>query len=78
MLFIAIPMLVGMAAWLEPAPDPSALTSAPRLAALSCGSSVASLWRPSAAISAPITATPNVPPTMRIIERMPEATPALA
>ena len=30
------------------------------------------------ATSAPSTATPNVPPTMRFIERMPEATPALA
>ena len=32
---------------------------------------------PRVVISAPITATPNVPPTIRFIERMPEATPAL-
>ena len=28
--------------------------------------------------SAPIAATPKVPPTMRLIERIPEATPALS
>ena len=32
--------------------------------------------RPSAVISAPSAATPNVPPTIRVIDRIPEATPA--
>ena len=35
------------------------------------------LERPSVAISAPITATPNVPPTMRLMDSVPEAAPAL-
>ena len=34
--------------------------------------------RPRPAMSAPMTATPKVPPTIRLMERMPEATPALA
>ena len=33
-------------------------------------------WRPTAATSAPSAATPNVPPTMRLIDSVPEATPA--
>ena len=32
--------------------------------------------RPTAATSAPSAATPNVPPTIRLIESVPEATPA--
>ncbi len=42
------------------------------------GSSWLIFERPSVATIAPSTATPKVPPTMRFIERMPEATPALA
>jgi hypothetical protein len=33
--------------------------------------------RPSVVMSAPMTATPNVPPTMRLIDRTPDAAPAL-
>ena len=43
-----------------------------------CGSSASRRLRPSAVISAPSAATPNVPPTIRLIERIPDATPALA
>ena len=59
------------------APEPSALASFVRAAAVACGSSVVSWLRPSVAMIAPSTATPKVLPTMRVIDRMPEATPAL-
>ena len=41
------------------------------------GKQLRELGAPRVATIAPSTATPNVPPTMRFIERMPEATPAL-
>ncbi len=37
-----------------------------------------SFERPRPLISAPTIATPNVPPTMRLIDSTPDATPALA
>ena len=33
-------------------------------------------WRPTEATSAPSAATPNVPPTMRNMDSVPDATPA--
>ena len=57
-----------------PAPSPCASVS--RAAAGVPGSRASSLSRPTVVTSAPIAATPNVPPTMRDIVSTPEATPA--
>ncbi len=42
------------------------------------GSNWSSLDLPSPVMSAPMAATPKVPPTMRLIDTIPLATPALA
>jgi hypothetical protein len=57
-------------------PAPSESTSRSRAACGSWGSERARSWRPIAATSAPSAATPNVPPTMRVIDSVPDATPA--
>ena len=48
-----------------------------RVLAGSWGSRLSMFERPRVAISAPMTATPKVPPTMRLIDSTPEAAPAL-
>src|ERR1700733_8294192 len=60
------------------APEPRPAARSARTAGDACGSSSLIFERPSVATIAPSTATPKVPPTMRFIERMPDATPALA
>ncbi len=54
---------------LTAAPDPSASTSRSRAGSGTRGSDCARSWRPIAATSAPSAATPNVPPTMRVMRQ---------
>ena len=61
---------------LTAAPEPSASTSRSRAGSGTFGSDCARSWRPTVATSAPSAATPNVPPTIRVIDSVPEATPA--
>ena len=58
-------------------PEVSASASRPRCLAGSDGSRSPRREPPSPLTSAPITATPKVPPIIRLIDRVPEATPAL-
>ena len=61
----------------SPAPEPSPSTSASRVPAGTWGRDCSRSWRPTEATSAPRAATPNVPPTIRNMLSVPEATPAL-
>ena len=55
----------------RPAPEPRPSTSASRAGPGTFGSDCSRSWRPITATSAPSAATPNVPPTMRNMERVP-------
>ena len=66
------PVLAARAEVVDDAPR-AARRVTPVPASLSASSLRARCWN-----SAPIAATPKVPPTMRLIERMPEPTPAFS
>ncbi len=59
------------------AAEPRPSTTRSRAPPVSPGSDCSRSLRPTVATSAPSAATPNVPPIMRNMESVPEATPAL-